>query len=139
MKLYIVVITCDINDGDYIKSHFVVPEDILEQIRKSYNTVQRLKQSYYDNIAKNNKHYYTCYKDNLPYYNDVMCPILMIHRWDYSETNVKYLEWVKSLSEEDIEDALYLYDILPYLDNEEVHTIVSIEAYETVGEKIDLV
>lgn len=47
MKQYLVVITCDVNDGDYIKSHFIKTEEELEHIRKVVRTVQRLKQSYY--------------------------------------------------------------------------------------------
>lgn len=41
MKQYLVVITCDVNDGDYIKSHFVSTEEELNNIRKALNTVQR--------------------------------------------------------------------------------------------------
>ncbi len=138
MKQYIVVITCDVNDADYIKSHFEETEEGLEELRRLYNTVQRLRQSYYD-IIKNDKYVSLCYRDKLPYYGDMMLSILKKYDWCYSDDTVGHLDWVNSLSEGDIEDALRFYELLPRFDNEEVHTIVSIEAYEVVGEKIDLV
>lgn len=138
MKQYLVVITCDVNDGDYIKSHFVSTEEGLDKIRKYLNTTQRLKQSYHES-EKNEGKVWLCYKDNLPYYGDMMEPILQMYEWGCSEDNILHLEWVKSLPQEDIDDALSLYDLLPYFDNETVHTIDSVEAYEITGEKLDLI
>lgn len=138
MKQYLVVITCDVNDGDYIKSHFVSTEEGLDKIRKYLNTTQRLKQSYHES-EKNEGKVRLCYKDNLPYYGDMIEPILQLYEWGCSEDNILHLEWVKSLPQEDIADALSLYDLLPYFDNEIVHTINSVEAYEITGEKLDLI
>lgn len=139
MKQYLVVITCDVNDGDYIKSHFRATEGDLEMIKKALSAVQKLKQSYYELRKNLNLHTYLSYKDNLPYYGDMMTPILQKYEWCYADEIIKHLEWVNSIPEEDTEDALYLYRLLPYFDNEKVHTIVEIEAYEITGEKLDLI
>lgn len=139
MKQYLVVITCDVNDGDYIKSHFKYTEEGLEKIRKAINTVQRLKKSYDDFIRSKHPAYLSYRKDELPYYGDMMEPILRKYEQCYADREISNLEWVNSLSKEDIDDALYLYNLLPYFDNENVHTINSIEAYEITGEIINLV
>lgn len=139
MKHYLVVITCDVNDGDYIKSHFRDTEEGLARVRKAINTVQRLKKSYYDFRNGKNFTVYLSYKDGLPYYGDMMEPILEKYEWCFADKEVSSLEWVDGLSKEDVDDALYLYNLLPYFDNENVHTINSIEAYEITGEIINLV
>lgn len=74
-----------------------------------------------------------------PITGDMMDPILEKYEWCYADNKISSLEWVDSLSEEDIDDALYLYGLLPYFDNENVHTITDIEAYEITGEKLNLI
>ena len=139
MKQYLVAITCDVNDADYIKSCSVQSEEGLERIRKALDTINRLKKSYYELRTRLVLSVPLNYRDNLPYYGDVMEPILGKYKWRYSDNKVRHLEWVNSLPKEDIEDALYLYDLLPSFEEEEVYTIDSIEAYEITGEKLDLI
>lgn len=139
MKQYLVVITCDVKRRRLYQSHFIKTEEELEHIRKVVRTVQRLKQSYYNFRNGKNFTVYLSYKDGLPYYGDMMDPILEKYEWCYADNKISSLEWVDSLSEEDIDDALYLYGLLPYFDNENVHTITDIEAYEITGEKLNLI
>lgn len=49
-----------------------------------------------------------------PITGDMMDPILEKYEWCYADNKISSLEWVDSLSEEDIDDALYLYGLLPY-------------------------
>lgn len=137
MKQYLVIITGDVNDGDYIESHFITDCEGIEKLKKTLETINRLRQSFLDPLIKNDKWASLDYRDNLPYYGEMMEPILQMYEW-YFDTQTKYTEWVESIPKEDIKDVLYFYRLLSHFGDEEIHTVISIEVYEITGEKFDL-
>lgn len=125
-----VIFTCDVNDADYIRNNHVLNESELEELEEEVLAVNRIRKSLSDySIPQSGL--YRSWKDNMIYYGDVRGILEMYKNGTLSgRTGTSLEEWAKTLSEEDVNKFLSFDDRLPFMDNEEVHTVESIEVYE---------
>lgn len=122
MKKYLMCITCDINDGDYIRDYFIVSEEDVPSITEMIKTVKRLRESYTKHFSPS----WTAH-DNLAYYGEVRDTVFYKNN-NFKTSNSDIEAW--EVSESDIENFIDFDRMLPVLDNEEVHTVDEIELYE---------
>nr|DAX08891.1 MAG TPA: hypothetical protein [Bacteriophage sp.] len=116
---YLLVITCDVNEDDYITNATIIDDNELNDLIEELKVVNNFRKKF----SVENPKTLRDYRDDLPYYGRVRDFILKPSRWNnynfFGTPIDKDLELFENFDER-----------LPFLSGVEVRSIVSIEIYE---------
>lgn len=124
MKKYLLEIKCRTDYDNEIVSTNIISSDDLEEIMQEIEVVKKLQESYNETFRNE-----VPYFDKLPSYAQVYGRLFI---GDYNEPK-EVVEWRESISKEDLDKFENFDDRLPFITDETVCYIVSVNAYEIVN------
>lgn len=117
---YLLVITCDVNEDDYITNATIIDDNELNDLIEELKIVNNFRKEFVVNYPKTLRDY----RDGLPYYGRVRDFILDPCRWRFN------YDFLKGSISKDLECFENFDDRLPFLSGVEIRSIESIEIYE---------
>lgn len=129
---YLLEVCGDCNDADYAYSTQVISEEELLRVKEMLESITKVRSAY----KKYHPKEYTSWRDNLPYYGNVLesLPEPDMEYENISEEEIEEIdEWLKEVDQSDISNFLEFQETyVPYgtSDNDYVHTIESVKAYK---------